>query len=60
MVQSRGRQAPEYYLLAVSGPDHDRRFTVEVRINGVILGKGYGKSKKAAEAEAARIALDRL
>jgi ribonuclease-3 len=42
------------------GPDHDRRFTVEVRVGDTVLGKGSGKSKKAAEAEAARTALEQL
>ncbi len=42
------------------GPDHDRRFTIEVRLGETVLGRGSGKSKKAAETEAARSALEQL
>jgi len=43
-----------------TGPDHARKFTVEVKMGDLTLGRGTGKSKKAAEMEAARIALKRL
>jgi ribonuclease-3 len=42
------------------GPDHDRKFTVEVKLGNTVLGRGSGKSKKSAEEEAARSALDQL
>jgi len=60
LIQSRGQQTPAYRLIETAGPDHDRRFTVEVRTGDTILGKGSGKSKKAAETEAAGAALEQL
>jgi len=60
IVQARGQPVPVYRVIETAGPDHDRRFTVEVRTAGVVLGKGSGKSKKAAETEAARSALARF
>jgi len=59
-IQAREQQPPSYYIVEAKGPDHDRRFTVEVKVGGRILGRGTGKSKKAAETEAARSALERL
>jgi len=59
IIQSRGQPVPEYRVVATTGSDHDRRFTVEVTANGTVLGRGSGKSKKAAEAEAARSALEK-
>ena len=56
-IQAREQQAPAYQVVETMGPDHDRRFTVEVRAGDSLLGKGSGKSKKAAETEAARAAL---
>jgi ribonuclease-3 len=50
----------EYNLLEESGPAHDKRFRVEVSVDGIVYGEGFGKSKKIAEQEAARIALDKL
>lgn len=55
-----GNDALEYVLLEASGPDHDKRFAVEVRLKGELLGQGRGTSKKAAEEEAARLALQKL
>ena len=49
----------QYVLLAAEGPAHDRTFTVEVLFNGIVLGRGKGKSKKAAEEAAARDALSK-
>jgi ribonuclease-3 len=60
IIQSRQQQTPTYYIVEAEGPVHDRRFTVEVRVGNAVLGKGSSKSKKAAEAEAARSALERL
>lgn len=57
LLQAQTAAAPEYRLLAVSGPDHDREFECEVTHQGRLLGRGRGKSKKAAESEAARAAL---
>ena len=60
LIQSREQQTPAYQLLEAMGPDHDRRFTVEVRVGDTVLGRGSGKSKKAAETAAARAALEQL
>jgi len=60
LTQAREQQTPAYQLVEAMGPDHDRRFAVEVRVGDTVLGKGSGKSKKAAEAEAARTALEQL
>jgi len=59
-IQSRQQPTPTYYLVEAMGPVHDRRFTVEVRVGDTVLGRGSSKSKKAAETEAARSALERL
>ena len=60
LIQAREQQAPTYCVIEAMGPDHDKRFTVEVRLGDNVLGKGSGKSKKAAETEAARSALEQL
>lgn len=60
LTQSRYRSTPDYRLLEEVGPDHDKKFTVEVRAGDIVLGRGSGKSKKMAETEAARSALEQL
>ncbi len=55
----QGRQV-NYAVLEVEGPPHDRRFTCAAMIDGVQLGVGAGRSKKAAEQEAAREALAKI
>jgi len=60
LTQARFQLTPGYRLLAEAGPDHDKQFTVEVTVNGEVLGSGTGSSKKLAEKEAARAALERL
>ena len=57
-LQTNGDVKIEYVLLNETGPDHDKRFEVEVKCNGVVLATGKGKSKKAAQMEAARKALE--
>lgn len=59
-AQAEGRGQPVYEVIAEEGPSHDRRFTVEVLVSGEALGQGRAKSKKQAEQEAAREALDGL
>ncbi len=59
-LQGRKSHPPHYVLLRAEGPDHDRTYSVEVRTDHDVLGEGQGKSKKAAEQEAARRALERL
>ena len=60
LIQAREQQTPTYHVIESTGPDHDKRFTVEVRVGDTLLGRGSGKSKKAAESEAARAALEKL
>ena len=60
VAQARQQQLPFYRLVESAGPDHDRRFTVEVVVGDAVLGRGMGKSKREAEADAARIALQRM
>jgi len=60
LIQSRQQPTPVYYVLEAAGPDHDKRFTIEVRVGDTVLGKGAGKSKRLAETEAARLALEQL
>ena len=59
-IQARVQQIPVYRVVETTGPDHKKKFSVEVRIGDTVLGKGTGKSKKMAETEAARSALQRL
>lgn len=49
-----------YRLIGETGPDHDKRFAVEVLLNGQVIGHGTGHSKKEAEQAAAHSALDGL
>jgi ribonuclease-3 len=60
LIQAREQQTPAYHVIEATGPDHDRRFTVEVKVGDTVLGRGSGRSKKEAETEAARSALERL
>jgi len=60
LIQATEQQAPTYHIINSTGPDHDKRFTVEVRVGDALLGQGSGKSKKTAESEAARAALVKL
>ncbi len=57
-LQEHGEVKIEYKLIGERGPDHAKVFDVEVLCDGKILGKGEGKSKKEAEADAAKNALD--
>ena len=57
-IQQKRNQVLSYHLVGEEGPDHDKRFLTEVRLNGVSLGIGSGSSKKRSEQDAARIALE--
>lgn len=57
VVQKNPGEIIEYVLVGESGPDHDKRFEVEVHLNSNVIGKGMGRSKKRAEQEAAKEAL---
>lgn len=50
----------EYKLVNEEGPAHDKRFTVDVVIDSIVYGTGIGTSKKEAEQEAAKVALNKL
>jgi ribonuclease-3 len=60
LAQSRYQMAPVYRLAEEVGPDHDKRFTVEVVVKRRVMGRGTGRSKKLAETAAARAALEKL
>jgi ribonuclease-3 len=59
-TQQRWQLTPDYHVIKAEGPDHDMRFTIEVRVGDSVLGRGSGKSKKMAETEAARSALQQI
>jgi ribonuclease III len=60
LLQAVSPEAPEYQVVSASGPDHDRLFECTVHHAGAELARGQGKSKKAAESEAALAALAKL
>lgn len=60
VVQSQGESNIVYNLVEEIGPDHNKRFVMEVRLNDESLGRGEGKSKKEAEQSAAKQALRRM
>ena len=60
LVQQKKDQVLSYALVGESGPDHDKKFEVEVSLNGEVVGTGIGSSKKRAEQAAACNALDPL
>lgn len=57
LLQGMKIEMPRYAVIEESGPEHDRVFTVAVMVNQRIIGEGRGKSKKAAEQDAAKNAL---
>ncbi|HIY26263.1 MAG TPA: ribonuclease III [Candidatus Acutalibacter pullistercoris] len=57
IVQQNPEERLEYVTTGESGPDHDKHFTVEVHLNSNVIGRGGGRSKKEAEQQAAREAL---
>ena len=60
LVQRESGQVLQYRLTGSSGPDHAKVFLVEVDLNGATVGQGEGHSKKEAEQNAARAAIQRL
>ena len=60
LVQQKKNQVLSYVLVGQSGPDHDKQFDVEVFLNGSVVGKGSGSSKKRAEQMAAKSAIEKL
>ncbi len=60
LAQGRLRHTPRYTTVLESGPDHAKKFTVEVSIGGTVYGKGIGRSKQQAAQGAAEDALEQL
>ena len=60
LVQQKKNKTLSYALVGESGPDHDKRFEVEVSLNGRVIGTGSGSSKKRAEQMAAQNALNQM
>ena len=60
LIQRKKDQVLSYALTGESGPDHDKSFVVEVSLNGEVVGSGTGRSKKRAEQDAARAAIEKL
>jgi ribonuclease-3 len=60
LTQRRLRVSPGYHLVEEHGPDHDKRFIIDLTIDGQVYGRGTGTSKKVAEQAAAMQALERL
>ncbi|MGN0536891.1 MAG: ribonuclease III [Acutalibacteraceae bacterium] len=58
IIQQNPEEHLQYVLTGESGPDHNKHFTVEVHLNSNVIGKGGGRSKKEAEQQAAREALE--
>lgn len=54
------KRSVQYVLIKEEGPSHNKLFTIEVRVNGICYGKGIATSKKDAEQNAAKEALDKL
>ncbi len=59
-VQQKKHQVISYALVGESGPDHDKQFQVALSINGQEISTGTGSSKKRAEQDAARVAMEKL
>lgn len=57
IIQQNPDETLNYVLVGESGPDHNKRFDVEVHLNSNVIGRGTGRSKKQAEQEAAKEAL---
>jgi ribonuclease-3 len=60
LLQSRVQGLPEYRLAGTVGPDHRKLFQVDVIVNGEAMAQGSGLSKKEAEQEGAKAALEKL
>ena len=60
LVQKESGQELSYHLVGESGPDHDKRFAIQVTLNGKVIGHGEGRSKKEGEQMAAQEAIRNL
>lgn len=57
IIQKNPEERVEYVLVSAQGPDHDKKFVVEVHLNSNVIGRGVSRSKKGAEQAAAQEAL---
>ena len=60
ILQKNGNVHIEYQIIDEKGPDHEKVFTAEVKYNDKVLALGKGKSKKLAEMDAAKLALEKI
>jgi len=60
LIQASRQQTPSYHVVREAGPDHDKSFTVEVRVGDDVLGRGVASNKRSAEQLAAQDALEAL
>jgi len=60
IIQAQRDERPRYVIISTEGPPHARTYTSSVNLGDTVLGKGTGCSKKAAQQDAARDALERL
>ena len=60
LIQQKKNQVLAYRLVGESGPDHDKTFIAQVLLNDEVIGEGSGSSKKRAEQDAAKVALESL
>lgn len=58
LVQTN-KKSVHYAIVDEQGPSHNKTFTCEVKVDDIVMGRGIGSSKKAAEQEAARVALSK-
>lgn len=59
-VQAKGLPAPRYEVVEEEGPDHNKKFTIEVRVKDEVWGKGVGKNKSEAAQDAAMKVLENI
>src|SRR3989344_5481938 len=59
-VQAKGLPAPKYEVVEEEGPDHNKKFTIEARVNNEVWGKGMGKNKSEAAQDAAIKVLEKI
>jgi ribonuclease-3 len=59
VIQGKSKHSPIYEVITTIGPDHAKTFTIGVYVDHLLIAKGSGKSKQAAEQEAARLALEK-
>ena len=59
-LQKHGEVEIKYTIIKETGPDHDKTFEAQVKCDGKILAQGEGKSKKEAQMQAAKKALENL